>query len=50
MVKRSFSRFRPNQKGKEETGPWATVGTLFSLKDGDETRELAKFVIGEKCD
>jgi hypothetical protein len=37
-------------KGSENTGPWTKAGTVFILKDADETRQLAKFVVGsEKC-
>ena len=38
-------------EGNEDTGPWTKAGQVFILKDGDELRQCAKFVIGsEKCD
>jgi hypothetical protein len=37
-------------KGSEKTGPWTKAGAVFILKEGDETKKLAKFVVGsEKC-
>jgi hypothetical protein len=36
-------------KGSQKMA-WTTAGTVFVLKDGDETRQLAKFVVGRKCD
>jgi hypothetical protein len=41
--------FSGDPKGNEKTGPWTTADTVFILKDGDETRQLAKFVVGKKC-
>jgi hypothetical protein len=34
--------------GTADTGPWVTAKTVFVLKDGDETKQLAKFVVGSK--
>lgn len=33
--------------GSRETGPWVTVGTVFVLKDADETKQLARLVVGD---
>jgi hypothetical protein len=37
-------------EGSADTGPWVTAKTVFILKDGAETKQLAKFVVGsESC-
>jgi hypothetical protein len=37
-------------EGSADTGPWVTAKTVFVLKDGEETKQLAKFVVGsESC-
>jgi hypothetical protein len=38
-------------EGSAETGPWVSANQVFVLKNGDETQQLAKFVVGsESCD
>jgi hypothetical protein len=37
-------------KGSADTGPWVNAKTVFVLKDAEETKQLAKFVVGsESC-
>lgn len=37
--------------GSADTGPWVSAETVFILKDGGETKQLAKIVVGSKtCD
>ena len=37
-------------KGSVDTGPWVTAKSVFVLKDGEETKQLSKFVVGsESC-
>ena len=37
-------------EGSTDTGPWVTAKAVFVLKDGEETKQLAKFVVGsESC-
>jgi hypothetical protein len=37
-------------KGSADTGPWVTAKSVFILKDGEETKQLAKFIVGsESC-
>jgi len=37
-------------EGSADTGPWVRAKTVFLLKDGDQTKQLGKFIVGsENC-